>query len=63
MEPEKLKDLREKTRKRIDELLQEKRFDEAAALAVNIAFVSIPPEELVKVLLDAIKKMKEEEKK
>lgn len=45
-------------RKRIDELLSQKRFNEAATLAVNIAFLNIDPEELVKLLLDGIKEWK-----
>lgn len=48
----------EKMRKRIDELLSEKRFDEAATLAVRMAFLRIKPEELVQLLLDAVKEWK-----
>lgn len=48
--------------KRIDECLKEKNFEEAAQLAVVGAFLMIPPEEIVKVLMDAVKKFKEEKK-
>lgn len=48
----------ERMRKRIDELLSEKRFDEAATIAVRMAFLHIKPEELVQLLLNAIKEWK-----
>lgn len=54
-------EFQEKTRKRIDELLDQKRFDEAATLAVHMAFCLIDPEELTKVLLNEIKKLKAEQ--
>lgn len=49
----------EKMRKRIDEFLDEKRFTEAATLAVHMALLHIKPEELVQLLLNAVKEWKE----
>lgn len=44
--------------KHINEFLTEKKFNEAATLAVYMAFIHIDPEELTKLLLDAIKEWK-----
>jgi hypothetical protein len=50
----------ERIRKRIDEMIDAKRFDEAAVLAVRMAFLKIPPKELVELLLKAIREAKEQ---
>jgi hypothetical protein len=43
---------------KIDQYLTEKKFDKAAELAVIAVFVSIPPEEIVEVLMKAIRDYK-----
>ncbi len=54
-----LNEREEKIRKRIDEFLDQKRFEEAATLAVHMAFLRIDPKELAELLVKAVKEHEE----
>jgi hypothetical protein len=48
---------------KIDQFIQEKRYDEAAILITHMALISINPQDLVDLLMKAIREFKEKEKK